>query len=341
MNTFAHISTRALCIAAFALTHTQALAQSSKPAEASGESESMNETHVRAFLLHETGSIKPGETTTLALHFVIDPEWHMYWNGYAEDGMEPNWELQLPEGIEVAGEVIWPIPHRSQPSEFVVEHVFEHTLTLLIPMRVADTVPAGEAKLGVKAKWLVCSDRCVPESGKDAITLRVGTDSAPKSPSVPAKADHSSRPSQSDAAKLIENARRDLGRLQPLTGPRAKELGITATITHATDAATLQLRANDNATALTWFPANKCAHPSSDFAAWTAEGNSLDIPLAADTKSSDSSASDSKPLGKTPETARNHSNSVCVRGILQVKTRDTTHNASEYFVVQVEADAGK
>ncbi len=318
------------------------------PIQAEKAAQPAADRHVRAFLLHEHGVLKAGETTTLALHFVIDAEWHMYWNGYAEDGMEPKWELQLPVGIEVAGDVVWPIPHRLQASEFVVEHAYEGHLTLLIPVRVAEDVKQGDVQVSVKAKWLVCSDRCVPESGEDVITLRVDSETLAKTSMIqPATATkeaqpgEAGRPSQSAAKKIIEDARADLARLLPLSGPRAKELGIAASIVQNAGAATLQLRATGKVTSLTWFPANDCATPTSDFGDWTTKGASLDIPLKTEATAKPGDASDSRGSGESPETGQNPANSVCVRGILQVKTSDGTHNASEYFVIHVKADAGK
>lgn len=351
MHTFAHLSFVAASMFAMAMPMTQAMGQEGKPAgepiDPLADLTSMNTNHVRVFLLHKYGFISPAETTTLAIHFVIDPEWHMYWNGYAEDGMEPTWELQLPVGLEVAGDVVWPIPHRHEQSEFVVEHIYEKQLTLLVPIRVADDAKPGDYTIGIKAKWLVCSDRCVPESGEDSITLRVGSEHPAKSLVEAldrASADESGRPSQSAAKKIIEDARLSQGNLQWLTGPRAKELGISATLVQDAGTATLQLRGNDKVTSMTWFPSNQCAHPTSEFAAWTIEGASLDIPLdiahATTLDQANDSTTPAAP-GKTPETTKNHTNSVCVRGILHVKTRDGKHNDGEYFDIQVKADAGK
>lgn len=291
-------------------------------------------TNVRVHLLSESPTVKAGQVVTLALHFVIEPEWHMYWNGYAEEGMEPNWEWSLPEGWQVQGEVVWPVPHRNQPSEFVVEHVYEHSLTLLVPVRVSVDAAAGTARASVRAKWLVCSDRCVPESGEDAIELRVVSEAQPGAAGSDGKTgQEGERISSEESGKIIEGARKDLARLMPMSATRADELGVTAKLVRTGDGARLELRGGDKVRALTWFPANECARPSSEFGAWTAEGWSLDVPFEV--------AYTKQTPGKAPESEDNRLHSVCVQGILEVKSGDAPHNASEYFVVKLSTETDR
>ena len=69
------------------------------------------------------GAPQPGETWTVALHFMPStPEWHGYWSnpGDAGLGMELDWDL--PEGWE-AGEPLYPLPKRlASPQKPVTDY---------------------------------------------------------------------------------------------------------------------------------------------------------------------------------------------------------------------------
>ena len=122
------------------------------------------------------GAARPGETVTLALLFTPQPGWHGYWSnpGDAGYGMELDWEL--PPGWE-AGEPAYPVPERLLISG-LMNHVYEGQYAVLVPLHVpaGAGAGAGAVPIAVDAEWLACTDQiCVPERGRLAATLTVGT----------------------------------------------------------------------------------------------------------------------------------------------------------------------
>ncbi|NIP43185.1 MAG: thiol:disulfide interchange protein, partial [candidate division Zixibacteria bacterium] len=67
--------------------------------------------HLRAELVSEVESIKPGEPFWVALHFIMDEHWHVYWQNPGDAGLPPRIEWELPAGFR-AGETQWPYPER-------------------------------------------------------------------------------------------------------------------------------------------------------------------------------------------------------------------------------------
>jgi len=144
-------------VAAVALLFAALVALWSAQAQAPGETN-----HMRAELLAEAPPA-PGETLTLAFHFIPEPGWHGYWlnPGDAGYGMELDW--RLPEGWE-AGEPQYPVPEKLVIAD-LMNHVYEGDYAVLVPVTVpAQAAVQNIAPIGVEANLLVCTDEiCVPE----------------------------------------------------------------------------------------------------------------------------------------------------------------------------------
>ena len=82
---------------AFALAACAATALTACGSTARADSDEEPE-HARMTLIAETDAAVPGATLWLALDFVIDDEWHIYWPGHNDSGFAPQWTLSLPEG---------------------------------------------------------------------------------------------------------------------------------------------------------------------------------------------------------------------------------------------------
>ena len=134
--------------------------------------------NLQASLVAE-GSAQPGEQIMLALTFApVSKEWHGYWKnpGDAGYGMELDWDL--PQGW-AAGEPLYPAPTQLLISG-LMNHIYKGPYAVLIPITVPETVQAGSAvQVAVDAQWLACTDKiCVPESGRFALSIPVGTGGA-------------------------------------------------------------------------------------------------------------------------------------------------------------------
>lgn len=136
-------------------------------------------THAQPRLIAEHDALVPGTTVTLALTFTIAKPWHLYWPGVVEEGMTPEWTLSLPAGYEV-GAAQWPAPHRLILPGDLLQHVYEHALTVLIPVRVPAAAKAGDAvTISGTLTWFACGEICVPEEGTVSLALPVRSEAKP------------------------------------------------------------------------------------------------------------------------------------------------------------------
>ena len=58
-----------------------------------------------------TGTIQPGASTDVGLHFVLDKGWHVYWTNAGDSGEPPKIGWKLPQGI-TASAMQFPAPER-------------------------------------------------------------------------------------------------------------------------------------------------------------------------------------------------------------------------------------
>lgn len=126
----------------------------------------------RARLIAERAAVTPGSTAWLGVSFDIDQDWHLYWNGLSDTGFPIKLTPTLPEGYSL-GEVLWPAPTRHQTQDFL-DHVYEHRVTLLVPLKVPASAKVGEkVPIQIEAEWLVCKQACLPGDAVMNLTLPV------------------------------------------------------------------------------------------------------------------------------------------------------------------------
>jgi len=98
--------------------------------------------HATLRLATETERLAPGEAE-IAVLFEIDRGWHLYWRNPGDTGLPPTIEFDLPEGVELAGEMRWPAPKRYiHGGGRLLDYIYEKELALLQPVRI-DSPLAG------------------------------------------------------------------------------------------------------------------------------------------------------------------------------------------------------
>jgi len=156
---------------------------------------------VRAELVvHAPKGLRPGAPAWLGLKLVHKKGWHTYWLNPGDSGLPTQLQWQLPPGLE-AGDIHWPVPNRL-PIGPLMNHGYEGTLLLPVPLEVSQPLPDQPLTIKLRADWLVCEDVCIPEGGDFSLTLPAG---AARSALVP-------------HAALFEQARAQ----QPVLWPGAK-----------------------------------------------------------------------------------------------------------------------
>ena len=160
--------------------------------------------NVRAELITEVSTIKPGEPFWVALRQTIKPHWHTYWKNPGDSGLPTEIAWTLPAGAK-ADPIVWPTPSFIDVGG-IVNYGFHDDILLLVKI----TPPAqasGSFRLEANANWLVCDDVCIPEDGKFALDLPVGPAATP--------ADAATR-------ALFDKARRDV----PMESPWPARFGL-------------------------------------------------------------------------------------------------------------------
>lgn len=133
--------------------------------------EPVRDQHVEAELLAETASIQPGGTFWVGLKLTMDPEWHTYWKNCGDACQPTSIKWTLPAGFE-AGEIVWPHPIRFSADPTIVNYGYKDTTLLLVPIK-APADASGTVELKALAKWLMCSDMCIPGKAQLSLSLPV------------------------------------------------------------------------------------------------------------------------------------------------------------------------
>ena len=136
-------------------------------------------------LLAENQSLAAGGTVELALHFQLEPGWHIYWINPGDSGEPPRVTWQLPSGL-TAGELLWPAPQRLGTAS-IVDFGYRDEVALLVPLHAEASLPADRpAQLAAEVKVLVCREVCIPGKAELSLTLPVALQAPAKIGSVAA-----------------------------------------------------------------------------------------------------------------------------------------------------------
>jgi thiol:disulfide interchange protein DsbD len=162
-------------------------------------------------LIADARTFATGQTAKVAVRFVLEKGWHLYWRNPGDSGEAPTIEWNLPQGFS-AGEIEWPAPHRI-PVGPLVNFGFEGTVLLAAALRVPTSI-GDSVRIGADTHWLVCDpEECIPGSAKLDLVVRVG------------------EPTTTELSTLFDGARKKL----PLKIPSRWALSATA------DAATIRI----------------------------------------------------------------------------------------------------
>lgn len=139
--------------------------------------------HAKPRIVLEHLTATPGETAWIGIAFEIEDGWHIYWDGINDSGMAVEIEADLPAGWR-AGDIHWPAPKRYFPAEGILDHVYEHRVTLLLPLEVPEHARPGRIeRVRLSLAWLVCADLCLPEAADLEAPILIGRPGEPRRPS--------------------------------------------------------------------------------------------------------------------------------------------------------------
>lgn len=122
-------------------------------------------------LVSELAAIVPGKPFWAGLRMRHDAHWHTYWRNPGDAGAPTTLAWTLPAGFR-AGEIEWPFPERLQRGPLAS---FGYQGEVLLPVLVFPPRElATKATLAVDARWLECSDSCIPRQAQLTLTLPAG-----------------------------------------------------------------------------------------------------------------------------------------------------------------------
>lgn len=161
------VGTRAAVLAGAGLLCVTGLA-AAQPAAASDK-----DSYVQPTLLADTTAITPGTTFTVGILYKVQPDWHIYYKYPGASGFATTIKWQLPEGSSV-GETLYPAPIAFEAPGPVISFGYEGETLLMAEVSVPKTTAEGKVELTAKSRWLMCSDRCIPNSKDLTLSLPVG-----------------------------------------------------------------------------------------------------------------------------------------------------------------------
>jgi len=128
------------------------------------------EVHVRAHLVTESKTIKPGSEFLLGVAFDIEPGWHIYYKECGDAGMPTSIEWKLPPGF-THGDLLWEKPHKFVDSGITTYGYASKTFIATKVIAPADLPKDKPVKIDASLSWLSCKEICLP--GKASITTDV------------------------------------------------------------------------------------------------------------------------------------------------------------------------
>ncbi len=126
--------------------------------------------HVEAELVAEHTGWIPGTPNWVALRLKPEAGWHTYWRNPGDSGLPTTLSWTLPDGWK-AGEISWPYPSMHRLGD-LINYGYDAQTLHLVPIEVPASAE-GEAAIRALAKWLVCSDICIPEQAELSLALPV------------------------------------------------------------------------------------------------------------------------------------------------------------------------
>lgn len=149
------------------------LAAMTSPAQAQPTGTPDKDSIVTARLIADTTAIEPGTTFTLGIVYEMQPDWHIYWKNPGGSGLATTVQWGLPPGASVS-ETKYPAPIAFESPGPVISYGYEKETILMAEAHAAQLPENGQVQITAKSRWLMCSDRCIPNSKELTLTLPVG-----------------------------------------------------------------------------------------------------------------------------------------------------------------------
>ncbi|MCG3138427.1 MAG: Thiol:disulfide interchange protein DsbD [Phycisphaerae bacterium] len=124
-------------------------------------------------LIPAVSGVSPGQPFEVALQFVIQKNWHIYWQNSGDSGFSPGVKWELPEGWHVSN-LSYPVPIRHVDSIGLTTFIHEGD-PILTATITPGTIAADVQEVEIKGdlRYLVCQESCVIQEKNLSLKLPV------------------------------------------------------------------------------------------------------------------------------------------------------------------------
>ncbi|MBO6513829.1 MAG: protein-disulfide reductase DsbD N-terminal domain-containing protein [Phycisphaerales bacterium] len=106
----------------------------------------------------------PGSEFILAVDLSLEDHWHTYWPGINDTGYGVTFDISADPTLSF-GEPYFPAPKRYLAPGQILDHTYEGTLRVLIPVSVSsEAQPGDRPTIEIVSNALVCDDVCIPQT---------------------------------------------------------------------------------------------------------------------------------------------------------------------------------
>lgn len=121
-------------------------------------------------LLADPVPLAAGRPFTVALHFRLQPHWHLYWSNPGDSGLPPSVDWILPPGFTV-GPLQFPLPTKILAPPLVSYGYLGETILLAEITPPTNWNSATPLSLKANVDWLVCQEACLPGHAELSLPL--------------------------------------------------------------------------------------------------------------------------------------------------------------------------
>lgn len=124
---------------------------------------------VDAKIVADVSSAAPGKPFRVGVLFTMKPDWHIYWKNPGESGFETSIKWKANPSSTKFGELKYPAPIMFEMPGPLISYGYGEEVLLFT--EVTPPADAKEVEISGDAKWLMCSDRCIP--GKKSVGIKI------------------------------------------------------------------------------------------------------------------------------------------------------------------------
>jgi thiol:disulfide interchange protein DsbD len=130
--------------------------------------------NVKAELISEVQSVKPGEKFWVALKLNMAKKWHTYWRNPGDAGLPTEIDWTLPDNFKVS-DIYWPSPENFETGG-VVTYGYKDEILLLSEVTPPDEINSDFVEFEADVSWLECRETCLPGGAEVSLKLSVNND---------------------------------------------------------------------------------------------------------------------------------------------------------------------